>query len=156
MTATSIGIIADAAAAANPGRAGGARQRPASPRASGEIEFRTLIDAASRASSALSSDASPSGLAAGGRKAHGRIAAENPRDAAYRKLGAVFLQKTLETMLPEQGGLVAGKGAAASIWKSMLAQHLADAMSASVFQQSPAPENISTGLPRVASEQNHG
>lgn len=59
---------------------------------------------------------------------------ETPASMAYRALGGVLLQKTFETMLPDLGGIGA-KTSAASMWKSMLAQKLADTVSPSLFRE---------------------
>ncbi len=54
------------------------------------------------------------------------------KDAAtpetYRKFEAMVLRNFVQDMLPEQNESVFGKGTAGDIWKSMMAEHLADAI----------------------------
>ena len=53
---------------------------------------------------------------------------------AFRGLGSVLLQKTFELMMPEPGGHGL-KSPGGAMWKSMLAQKVADAVSPTLFQQ---------------------
>ncbi len=60
-----------------------------------------------------------------------RSAAASPRpgDAeTYKKFEAMVLQNFVENMLPKDTGEVYGKGVAGDMWKSLLADKLADAM----------------------------
>ncbi len=54
------------------------------------------------------------------------------KDAAtpetYRKFEAMVLRNFVQDMLPDQSENVFGKGTAGDIWKSMMAEHLADAI----------------------------
>lgn len=139
-------IISDVAAAADPARAELARRRLEA--LAGDVDggFARLVE--------------PGASAAQSRPSIGAVKLESPRhqsvaravsgagsvEAAYRALGGVLLQKTFETMLPAQGG--AGKSTAASMWKSMLAQRLADSVAASIF---PAPgASAGTDMPTSA------
>lgn len=150
MAAALNNIVADDARAVNWGRALGARRRPASLPAPDADEFASLLGARSHALQGLS----PNGADAQSQAARAQSSPQNSASVAYRGLGSVFLQKTLEAMLPDQGGLAASKGAAASIWKSMLAQHLADSLASRVFQQ--PPESVATGSARILSDLPHG
>lgn len=143
-------IAADGAPAANWARTQGARTRPSPLSAPNAGEFGVLVGASSRALRELSSN----DAVAGNQQARQQSSAENSAGAAYRGLGSVLLQKTLEAMLPDQAGLAASKGVAASIWKSMLAQHLADLIAPRVFQQ--PPESLAAGSARAPSEYPHG
>jgi Rod binding domain-containing protein len=48
---------------------------------------------------------------------------------AFRQFEAFVLQSFIETMLPKNAEAVFGKGTAGAIWKSMLAEKLADQIS---------------------------
>jgi Rod binding domain-containing protein len=50
---------------------------------------------------------------------------------AFRQFEAFVLQSFIETMLPKNAEVVFGKGSAGAIWKSMLAEKLADQISRS-------------------------
>lgn len=145
MKAATNDIISDAAATADPRRAEAGRHRIGSRAGFGKDEFRDLISANGRSAQKLSGKASSPALATRGPSSE--AVADDPVGAAYRALGAVLLHKTFEKMLPDQGGIVAGRDAAPSIWKSMLAQQLADSISASVFRRPGSldtPEQISS------------
>lgn len=147
MKAGLSGINSDVAAAADLRRAEAARRRLGSLAGFDKTQFRNLIDTTAGPTQYRSGKESSPTLAA--RKSSSQAPAEGPVDAAYRALGAVLLQKAFEKMLPDQSGIVASKGAASSIWKSMLAQQLADSVATSVFRPpgSPGnPENISSRL----------
>jgi peptidoglycan hydrolase FlgJ len=50
---------------------------------------------------------------------------------AFRQFEAFVLQSFIETMLPKNAETVFGKGTAGTVWKSMLAEKLADQISRS-------------------------
>lgn len=150
MTVALNDIVADAAKLATPARTRGARPPPTSLGASGANEFEDLIGASSRAARKPAAK----GALAGNRMSSPQASAEDPVGVAYRGLGAVLLQKTIETMLPDQSGFVASKGAAASIWKSMLAQQLAESISTTVFQP-PGASGSPTTTTRLPTGYDH-
>lgn len=150
MKAGLSGIISDVAAAADPRRAEAARRRLGSLAGFDKTQFRNLIGTGAGPTQYLSGKESSPTLAA--RKSSSQAPAEDPVGAAYRALGAVLLQKTFESMLPDQSGIVASKGAASSMWKSMLAQQLADSVSTSVFRPPGSPGNLKDILSHLVPE----
>lgn len=59
----------------------------------------------------------------------GRPVAAGKSAEAFRQFEAFVLQSFIETMLPKNAESVFGKGTAGGIWKSMLAEKLADQIS---------------------------
>lgn len=57
--------------------------------------------------------------------------AKTPKPNAYTKFEAFFLQTFVESMLPKDGNALFGSGIAGNIWKSMLAEHLANELAQS-------------------------
>jgi Rod binding domain-containing protein len=55
-----------------------------------------------------------------------KLPAKTPIPKAYTQFEAFFLQTFVESMLPKDASTLFGSGMAGNIWKSMLAQHLAD------------------------------
>ena len=60
-----------------------------------------------------------------------RAASSTDPDAA---LGGIVLQKAIEQMMPAPSAATFGTGTAGVVWRSALAEHLATALSASVFR----------------------
>ena len=118
--AISSDIVAEVVAAADPRRAANVRRRLESLSASDGGGFSQLV--------------APPQKPIGRYAVEMPVAAPPPASMAYRALGGVLLQKTFETMLPDLGGIGA-KTSAASMWKSMLAQKLADTVSPSLFRE---------------------
>ncbi|MDE2579149.1 MAG: hypothetical protein KGL46_10115 [Hyphomicrobiales bacterium] len=58
--------------------------------------------------------------------------------SAYSQLGALLVQKMIEGAMPDHGGSMFGKGFAGSTWKSMLAEHVAQAVAPRIFPATPA------------------
>jgi len=54
--------------------------------------------------------------------------ANDPAFEAHRKFEAMVLQSFLQTMLPKDNEAVYGKGTAGNIWKSMMAEQLANVL----------------------------
>ncbi|HXE69249.1 MAG TPA: rod-binding protein [Hyphomicrobiaceae bacterium] len=83
----------------------------------------------------LALDAPPATLAAGGsRRAAALPATATPRRAAsdaFSQLEAFVLKTFIESMLPANAETAFGKGTAGEIWKSMLAEQLANEMARS-------------------------
>jgi hypothetical protein len=48
-----------------------------------------------------------------------------PQAKAARELETLLLQQMIEAMLPKEGDSAFGKGTAGSVWRSMLAEHVA-------------------------------
>lgn len=149
MTIALSDFVSNAATAARPQRMVAARRRVAS--APDTNEFGNLISTNSRALRSPSNKTSPAN-----QKTSTQSSAEDPTGAAYRGLGAVLLQKTLEAMIPDQGGIVASRGAASSAWKSMLAQQLAESISAAVFQEPRTLGAPALAARRPPKEYGHG
>jgi Rod binding domain-containing protein len=59
----------------------------------------------------------------------GRTGAAGKSAEAFRQFESFVLQSFIETMLPKNAESVFGKGTAGGIWKSMLAEKLADQIS---------------------------
>ena len=55
----------------------------------------------------------------------------------YQSLGGLVLQQAIEKMMPAPSQTMFGVGAGGSFWKSALAEHLANALAASVFKIPP-------------------
>jgi hypothetical protein len=55
----------------------------------------------------------------------------SPEKKAANELETLLLQQMIESMLPKENSAVFGKGTAGSVWRSMLAEHVARKMSAS-------------------------
>jgi peptidoglycan hydrolase FlgJ len=68
----------------------------------------------------------------------------------YRALGTLVLQKAVENMLPSRSSAVFGAGTAGAIWKSALAEQMANAMSAAVFK--PGVHQNAEQRPRALSQ----
>lgn len=60
-----------------------------------------------------------------------KLPAKTPIPKAYTQFEAFFLQTFVESMLPKDANALFGSGMAGNIWKSMLAQHLADELAQS-------------------------
>lgn len=60
--------------------------------------------------------------------AHAPIVRTNGQGEVYRKFEAFVLQTFVESMLPKDADDVFGKGTAGSVWRSMLAEHIANEM----------------------------
>jgi Rod binding domain-containing protein len=60
-----------------------------------------------------------------------KLPAKTPIPNAYTQFEAFFLQTFVESMLPKDANALFGSGMAGNIWKSMLAQHLADELAQS-------------------------
>ena len=56
------------------------------------------------------------------------VKAANSDSAVYRKFEAFILQMFVESMLPKDASEVFGKGTAGTIWRSMLAEQIANEM----------------------------
>jgi peptidoglycan hydrolase FlgJ len=69
----------------------------------------------------------------------------------YRALGTLVLQKAVENMLPSKSSTVFGAGTAGAVWKSALAEQMANAMSAAVFKPGVHPQNAEQ-RPRALSQ----
>lgn len=149
MIAISSDIIADVAAAADPQRARAALRRLESLAAPATHNFASLVHSSAPPRRDRQVIA-PAQVRPGRETPTTRgQAGEDPAAAAYRALGGVLLQKMFETMLPNLG-TEAGRTAAASMWKSMLAQQLADSVSASIFPSSIAPTKTNKPFGPVA------
>lgn len=48
--------------------------------------------------------------------------------SAMRKLDSLLLQQVVSTMLPEKSAVTWGSGLAGDVWRSMLSEHIANAM----------------------------
>jgi hypothetical protein len=48
--------------------------------------------------------------------------------AAMRKLDSLLLQQVVSSMLPDKSSVTFGSGLAGDVWRSMLSEHIADAM----------------------------
>jgi len=131
--AISTDILADVVAAADPKRAEAARRRLESLSAGDGAEFSKLVTARQEPSVRQPVDKATSVPKRDNRISKPVSAGDTPTAMAYRALGGVLLQKTFETMLPDLAGL--GRASGAAMWKSMLAQKLADSVSPSVFRQ---------------------
>ena len=130
-------LVLDVARAADPQKADAAaarlRQMAAGAAASG---FPALLDAAPAAGK---SDVLPAGIT--------NMLSRSPRPAvgagrkldAYQALGRLVLQQAIEQMLPASSSSVYGEGFAGSVWRSMLAEHMAAALAPSVFRKWPGP-----------------
>ncbi|MFV0279818.1 MAG: hypothetical protein ACK5JM_03525 [Rhodoblastus sp.] len=133
MTAFPIDIISDVAAAADPQRAEATRRRLEALGGQSANDFTRLVETADRVRSGQTRAPVFDPPVVSQRPALRRQSPESALASAYRSLGGVLLQKTFETMLADRGGAIAAKGSAASFWKSMLAQQLADRVSDAVF-----------------------
>lgn len=66
----------------------------------------------------------------------GSVGTHSPEPAAtrkadpFQKFEAMVLRQFVETMLPDKAESVYGEGVAGDMWKSMMAEHLADTMAA--------------------------
>lgn len=76
---------------------------------------------------ATPSDATPSAFAG----VPPRTAAQPPR-TPESMLQGLLLKSVVEAMLPKEGGSFFGDGTAGSVWRSMLAQHVADELNQSL------------------------
>lgn len=140
MQASSVDIISEVAAAADPARAAAARRRLEAMSNSGNDHFALLVAASSRAVDKPVAAQAPTAFDATRRKVASRLQENaDPVASAYRALGGVLLQKTFETMMPKLAGLSAASASASSIWSSMLAQQLAESASGSIFHLSRDP-----------------
>ena len=141
MLALSGDIISEVAAAADPQRALAARRRLESFASQDAGEFAKLVDPGDRHIPRPATGAAPT-VAQGVKKALARQdESSDPSAMAYRALGGVLLQKTFETLMPKLGAAMGSKSSASAVWSSMLAQQLADCVSASVFRGSHAGAN---------------
>lgn len=132
--AISTDILADVVAASDPRRAEAARRRLESLSVADGSGFSQLVTA-QQAPPARHPIEKPASAPPRENRISKPLAVGNtPTSMAYRALGGVLLQKTFETMLPDLGGL-GGRTSGAAMWKSMLAQKLADSVSPSVFRQ---------------------
>jgi len=135
MIAMSNDIISDVVAAADPKRAEAARRKLEALAASDGQDFSRLVAAQPQAHPAVRPSTKPALAPVVNQLSAGRPAAEDATAMAFRGLGSVLLQKTFELMMPEPGGQGL-KSPGGAMWKSMLAQKLADAVSPTIFQQS--------------------
>lgn len=55
----------------------------------------------------------------------------SPEKKAASELETLLLQQMLESILPKEDGAVFGKGTAGSVWRSMMAEHVARQLSSS-------------------------
>src|SRR5690606_30932930 len=58
----------------------------------------------------------------------GAAAAEPASPESFKRFEAMVLQTFIQNMLPKDGAAVYGKGMAGDMWKSMLAEKIADVM----------------------------
>ncbi len=79
----------------------------------------------SRRASAASGEFSVDGP---GTPASGETAESHPAPESYRKFEAMVLQTFIQNMLPKDAGAFYGKGMAGDMWKSLLAEKMADVM----------------------------
>jgi len=110
-------LVLDVVRAADPverSAAAGKLQRIAAQAGTGGSGFRTAVD------DTLASSVRTSGSAGG-------PAGKSPAE----KFEALVLHQFVETMLPDDAGNVFGEGATGEIWKSMLAEQVANQMAAS-------------------------
>lgn len=111
-------LVLDVARAADPGSLRGATQRLERIAATGDGEatsFRALVEPAR-------SMFAPTGAA---RSADAR------NTSPAHKFEALVLHQFVETMLPDDASAVFGEGSTGEIWKSMLAEQVADQMASS-------------------------
>ena len=134
MIAMSNDIISDVLAAADPKRAEAARRKLEALASGDGQEFARFVAAPPQAGPAVRPSTKPALAPVASRPSAGRPAAEDATALAFRGLGGVLLQKTFELMMPEPGGQGL-KSPGGAMWKSMLAQKLADAVSPALFQQ---------------------
>ena len=64
----------------------------------------------------------------GGPEAPGAAGPKAPVPESFRRFEAMVLQTFIQNMLPRDGGAVYGKGVAGDMWKSQLAEKIADAI----------------------------
>lgn len=132
MIGFSSDLLVDVAKAADPQRAAAARRRLETLAASGAPRFDGLLasPATEQFRAPLTASRSP---VPNGNDLQTKTARRQGNDGdAYRALGAVLLQKAFESIIPASSSTGASKSASA-VWKSMLAQQLADVASVSVF-----------------------
>ncbi len=56
-------------------------------------------------------------------------AVESPERESFRKFESVVLQTFIQNMMPKEAEAVYGSGTSGEMWKSMMAEHMADAVS---------------------------
>lgn len=135
-------LISEVAAAADPTRAAAARRRLEALSNDDGGHFASLVDPSLRPASKPIAARTPSAFTPPHRSAAARgRGSVDPVASAYQALGGMLLQKTFETMMPKLAGSSGSNGSASSIWSSMLAQQLADSVSASVFHLSRGAAN---------------
>ena len=132
--AISSDIVAEVVAAADPRRAANVRRRLESLSASDGGGFSQLVAPPQKPIGRYAVEMAVAAPPRANQLVKPLSPGEAPASMAYRALGGVLLQKTFETMLPDLGGIGA-KTSAASMWKSMLAQKLADTVSPSLFRE---------------------
>ncbi len=146
-------IVLDVARAADPRRADAAARRLRDIAGdAGAPEFASLLQSSGAVpASAPTTTAAVQAPAIGAYRSTTRAPAQN----AYQALGSLLLQKAVEEMMPDASSAAFGSGLAGSYWKSFLAEHMAKALSTSVFrsipgaagQQSPADRPHATTAP---------
>jgi peptidoglycan hydrolase FlgJ len=116
-------LISEALMAAEPQRARAAQERLSQLAAADSPDtasFEALL------SEPGSLDAAPSPLADGPMRMSNSGLFSVKRGNVYEQLEVTVLKTLFEAMLPEKANAVFGKGFAGGVWKSMLAQSLAD------------------------------
>jgi len=133
-------IISEVAAAADPIRAAAARRRLEALSNDSVGHFASLVEPSQRPLSKPLAAHAPATVTPPPRSVSPRRqGSADPVASAYQALGGVLLQKTFEAMMPKLAGLSGANSSASSIWSSMLAQQLAESVSASVFHLSRGP-----------------
>ncbi len=131
MTTTSVtDIVIGVAQAADPQRLASARQRlldrsaPAAPQA---MNFAGMVAKGNSERSRPSAIASKYTIPITTRNQNDNVLREGSGAAKVgQKFEAFILQSMIETILPKEGGAIFGGGAGAGVWRSMLAEQLAN------------------------------
>ena len=129
-------IVLDVARAADPRRADAAARRLRNMAGdAGAPGFSSLLQSAGAANASVAAPpaAAVQAPAIGAYRSATRVPAQN----AYQALGCLVLQKAVEDMMPDASSAAFGSGVAGSYWKSFLAEHMANALSTSVFRRLP-------------------
>lgn len=132
-------IIVDVASAADPQayRAAVEKLARASESSNAAAEFASVAAAiaappdAGAVSASKTAASTPSAAPSASDLPATKLPAKTPIPKAYTQFEAFFLQTFVESMLPKDANALFGSGMAGNIWKSMLAQHLADELAQS-------------------------
>jgi peptidoglycan hydrolase FlgJ len=143
-------IVLDVARAADPQRALAAiRRLQQSAGGTGDADFAVALDK-TRSVPSPAPTATPAPVHASEISGRGGGRGASSVDP-YKALGGLVLQKAIEQMMPASSASTFGAGTAGAVWKSALAEHLAAALSASVFKSPVHDDRMRAGnAPAVA------